>query len=345
MHCVRTGEFVGFVERDIEIPNKLPESLETDMPSEVYFDDYPPLFAQTKVTFEQMSPVMKEYIIKQGLSTGPRKALLSGLRAKRVLSCSSLLKWYLDHFMQVTKIYQEMETCQNKCFRNFINEMVQGRREADVDPNKKAMRLVYKLLMNSAYGSLLQNPSRYKNVKYVKSEYDALKFANEPLFSHLSELDSVNEFYKVQMFKKKHNDTIPIYLGMLCLQLAKQQVLDLYYNFLLKYISWNDWHPVCSDSNSAYIALNTPSIQKAIKPSMMQAFLYGIKGQCTNGQVMEIDNKYRWFVEHAEKNVILQTQDNQLFSILNRVVQGLEMNMLVWHPNYIFFKKQVWKKN
>ncbi len=28
---------------------------------------------------------------------------------------------------------------------------------------------------------------------------------------------------------------------------------------------------------------------------MKQAFLYGLKGQCTNGQEKEIDNKYRWF--------------------------------------------------
>ncbi len=42
LHGIRTGEFVGFVECYIEIPNKLPEM---DMPSEVYFDDYPPLFA------------------------------------------------------------------------------------------------------------------------------------------------------------------------------------------------------------------------------------------------------------------------------------------------------------
>ncbi len=97
------------------------------------------------------------------------------------------------------------------------------------------------------------------------------------------------------MFKKKYNHTIPIYLGMLCLQLAKQIVLDLYYNFLLKYISWKYCHAVCSDKDSAYIALSTSCNQKTIKPSIMQAFLYGIKGQCTNGQVMEINNKYRWF--------------------------------------------------
>ncbi len=59
LHCVRTGEFVGFVEYDIEMPNKLPESMGTNLSSEEYFDDYPPLFVRTKVTFEQMSPVMK----------------------------------------------------------------------------------------------------------------------------------------------------------------------------------------------------------------------------------------------------------------------------------------------
>ncbi len=42
--------------------------------------------------------------------------------------------------MQVTRlksIYQVVETCQNKCFKQFTNEMVQGRREADVDTEIK----------------------------------------------------------------------------------------------------------------------------------------------------------------------------------------------------------------
>ncbi len=34
---------------------------------------------------------------------------------------------------------------------------------------------------------------------------------------------------------------------------------------------------------------------------MIQAFLYGIKGQCMNGQVLEIDNKYRWFCRTCYK--------------------------------------------
>ncbi len=32
--------------------------------------------------------------------------------------------------------------------------------------------------MNSAHSSVQKNPACYKNVKYVKSEYNALKLAN-----------------------------------------------------------------------------------------------------------------------------------------------------------------------
>ncbi len=120
--------------------------------------------------------------------------------------------------MQVTRfkrIYQVVETCQNKCFKQFTDEMVQGRREADFNTEKKAMGLVYKLLMKSGYVSILQNTASYKNVKYVKSECNALKLANEPLFSQLSELDSIDKFYEVQMHKRSHNHIIPTYLSFI----------------------------------------------------------------------------------------------------------------------------------
>ncbi len=109
LDVVRTGQFQGFVECDIEMPSELPPYLDTNLCSEQYFDDYPPLFARTSVRFDQMSPVMQEYIFKQGLNTAPRKALLSGVQAKKVLLCSSLLKGYLDHSMQVTRIYQHVK--------------------------------------------------------------------------------------------------------------------------------------------------------------------------------------------------------------------------------------------
>ncbi len=90
----------------------------------------------------------------------------------------------------------------------------------------------------------------------------------------------------------------------------------MYYNLFLKYISWNDWHTICSDTDSTYIALSTPSIEKAIKPSMMQDFLYVIKEQCTNEQVMEIDNKYRWFCrKRCEKCYITDSRQPAIFHI------------------------------
>ncbi len=116
---VRSGEFVGFVESDIEIPYQLPSHLNSNLFSEVYFDNNPtpPLFVMSTVKFDKMSPVMQQHILTQGLSKAPRKVLLSVLRAKNVLLCSSLLKWYLEHSMHVTNIYQVVETCQNNCFK------------------------------------------------------------------------------------------------------------------------------------------------------------------------------------------------------------------------------------
>ncbi len=89
---VISEECVGFVECDIEILYELPSRLNSNHSSEVYFDDYPPLFVMSTVKFKQMSHVMQEHILSQGLSTAPRKALLLGLRAKKVLLCSNLLK-------------------------------------------------------------------------------------------------------------------------------------------------------------------------------------------------------------------------------------------------------------
>ncbi len=80
LDSVRSGEFVGFVECDIEIPDQLPSHLNSNLSSEVYFDDYPPPpFVMSTVKFDQISPVMQKHILSQDLS----KALLSGLRAKQ----------------------------------------------------------------------------------------------------------------------------------------------------------------------------------------------------------------------------------------------------------------------
>ncbi len=76
---MRTGKFQGFIECDIEIPPTLLKHLNTNLSSEVYYDDYATLFATCMVKFDQISLVMQEHILKQGLNTAPRKAVLSGL--------------------------------------------------------------------------------------------------------------------------------------------------------------------------------------------------------------------------------------------------------------------------
>jgi hypothetical protein len=45
---------------------------------------------------------MKQHIKEFNLSTKPRRLLVGGMRAKQILLATPLLKWYLEHGMEVT---------------------------------------------------------------------------------------------------------------------------------------------------------------------------------------------------------------------------------------------------
>ncbi len=295
LKSIVNDEFTGFIECDIRIPTNLPNNVGNNMSSYQMFKDYPPLIVKSKIPFSSMSPVMKDHIIKHGLSQAPRTCLVSGLKAKKVLLCSNLLKWYLNHYMVVTKIHQVIETCQSRTFVNFIQEMTEGRRRADLDESKKPMGLVFKLLCNSSYGQLLAHPSKYKNTKYVRGEIQAIKQVNDSLFYQLAELDMFEEFYEIQKYKSVYSHKIPRYLGMQCLQNSKIRMLDLFYNCLQKFLPYNSYELITSDTDSAYVSLNAYSINQLIKPNLRAEFMYGIKGQCSKGMPREVNNKYRYF--------------------------------------------------
>ena len=39
----------------------------------------------------------------------PRRLLVSGLKAEKVLLSSPLLRWYMEHGLEVTRVYQCLE--------------------------------------------------------------------------------------------------------------------------------------------------------------------------------------------------------------------------------------------
>ena len=65
-----------------------------------------------------------------GKSKSPRVQLVSGLNAEGVLLGSPAIKWYLDHGLVITRVYQFIEFRGQPIFKNLIEKFTDIRWEA-----------------------------------------------------------------------------------------------------------------------------------------------------------------------------------------------------------------------
>ena len=65
-----------------------------------------------------------------------RRSLIGSLKGEKILLATPLLKWYLEHGLKVTKVYQVIEFTPKPCFKQFGDALSDARRAGDADPNK-----------------------------------------------------------------------------------------------------------------------------------------------------------------------------------------------------------------
>lgn len=75
-----------------------------------------------------------------------RKLLVGGMSAERILLATPLLKWYLDHGLQVTRVYQCVEFTGKACFKDFQDCVSEARRQGDAHPSKAIIADTMKLI-------------------------------------------------------------------------------------------------------------------------------------------------------------------------------------------------------
>ena len=90
----------GFAEVDIEVPRDLWDT----------FEEFPPLFVNQSVGAEGIPQHMQDYLAKSNRAFLPdQKKLLGVLQTKKVLLYAPLLKWYLDHGLQITAVHRTID--------------------------------------------------------------------------------------------------------------------------------------------------------------------------------------------------------------------------------------------
>ena len=98
------------------------------------------------------------------------KKLLGVMKAEKILLYSPLLKWYLNHGLQVTKIHRYISYTSGRPFKWFPEEVSSARRDADNDKNKKQLGDTAKLKGNSFYGKMIENLEKHISTKFTRDE-------------------------------------------------------------------------------------------------------------------------------------------------------------------------------
>jgi hypothetical protein len=104
---------------------------------------------------------MQDHVRRFQLPEKPRRLLVGGMRGGQMLISTPLLKWYLEHGMVVTKIYQVVEFTPHRCFRNVVKEVSDGRSLGDSDPNKAIIADTKNVEGNSGYGGTIMDQEKF----------------------------------------------------------------------------------------------------------------------------------------------------------------------------------------
>ena len=288
---VRNERLFGCVEVDIHVPPHLKEK----------FSEMCPIFKNTNISREDIGEYMQSYAEENKIMAQPRRSLIGSLKGEKILLATPLLKWYLEHGLKVTKVYQVIEFTPKPCFKPFGDAVSDARRAGDADPSKAIIADTMKLVSfvfhlgkqgvgtistswiethlfffsflsqvgNSAYGKTITNQMKHRNVEYC-SDAEASRKVNTPLFRQLENI--TEDTYQVESCKKSIKLNLPIQVGFFVYQYAKLRMLQFYYDFLNKYLERADFQMCEMDTDSAYIAIAGDSVESLIKPELRAQF-------------------------------------------------------------------------
>ena len=186
-----SGEFFGFVECDVSVPPHLHSK----------FGEMCPIFKNIEVSRNDIGEHMREFAISTEHLKSPQRMLVGSLRGDKVLLFSELLKWYIEHGLVVTKVYQTFQYQPRKCYEVFGNSVSDARREGDVDSSKALLADTSKLVGNSFYGKTITNKEKHRNVSYVEGVSAASAKIRNTKFVSMEEL--CDDFYEFVLCKRK----------------------------------------------------------------------------------------------------------------------------------------------
>jgi hypothetical protein len=96
LDAVRDEKLFGCVECDIHVPEHLREQ----------FSEMCPIFKNTEISRDDIGDFMKAYAEENDIMRRPRRSLIGSMVGEKILLATPLLKWYLEHGLEVRITYR-----------------------------------------------------------------------------------------------------------------------------------------------------------------------------------------------------------------------------------------------
>ena len=155
---------------------------------------------------------MKNYAIENERLKHPQRMLMSSFKLENGTVITPLFNFYMELGLQCTKIYLFVQNFPRKCFNNFVQSVVDARREGDENPLSEVVAETMKLLGNSSYGYQIMDRSRHTITKYLNDE-KTHKAINEPFFKRLNTVEK--DLFEVELLKSTIESREPIIVRFL----------------------------------------------------------------------------------------------------------------------------------
>ena len=156
LSAIRNNKIFKMVLCDIKAPEHL----------KPYFSEFfriNPIFKNVEVGREDIGDLMEKFAVDNNLLSKPQKMLIASYFADKLLLITPLSKWYINHGLEVTKIYKVLQYLTVKCFENFGLQVAEARRSGDSDPNKADW------LKHSSFGEIPAMEKRFVTKKNTET--------------------------------------------------------------------------------------------------------------------------------------------------------------------------------
>jgi hypothetical protein len=110
------------------------------------------------------------------------------MKGDKILLYTPLLKWYLEHGLEISKFYQAITYTPKQCFKGIPDDITNVRRAGDVDEDMTIIAETMKLIGNTLYGRTVMDKEKHTTTTCCGLDKIS-KRINDPHFKDLEELN------------------------------------------------------------------------------------------------------------------------------------------------------------